>query len=150
MSSSYIFTLEPTFTQGLVLGQLFILTLLALILRYLFLDSTKYPFETPSYHPRVDKEPSSRRPPIFTLDSEETRDGSSESAKWFNALMEQVRHAITPATYVVSVSESAQVMETYRTKLCDSLLDEVGLEIARKRIEDFANAQRPPGFIVRT
>ena len=55
MSGNYLFSLTPTFTQGLVLGQLSILVLLMLILKYLFLDSTKYPFETTSYHPGAER-----------------------------------------------------------------------------------------------
>ena len=40
-----IFSLTPTFTQGLIIGQLSILLLLAFILRYLFFDTKPVPPE---------------------------------------------------------------------------------------------------------
>jgi maintenance of morphology protein 1 len=40
---AYVLTLNPTFTQGFILGQLSIIILLVLILKYLFLDSSNEP-----------------------------------------------------------------------------------------------------------
>lgn len=89
MSSNYIFSLRPTFTQGLILGQLSILILLGLVLRYLFLDSTQYPFETSSYHPRVNSDLLVRsKPSRLSSSSEKSGD---ESAEWLNELFEEVR-----------------------------------------------------------
>ena len=92
MSGNYLFSLTPTFTQGLVLGQLSILVLLMLILKYLFLDSTKYPFETTSYHPGAERH--TRRGGHTPLDLGELDgvDGKTPiSAEWLNSLVKQVR-----------------------------------------------------------
>lgn len=93
MGSNYLLSLQPTFTQGLILGQLSILVLLGLILKYLFLDSTEYPFETSSYHPRLDSDLSLKnRKRIISRDVENSeKDPAAESADWFNMLSHQVR-----------------------------------------------------------
>jgi hypothetical protein len=44
----------------------------------------------------------------------------------------------------------SQVVDVYRSKLRDDLPGAEGDEIARKRIEDYANKIRPPGFVVCT
>lgn len=97
MSNNYLFTFNPTFTQGLVLGQLSILILIGLVLRYLFLDSTHYPFETSSYHPRVDNDPLVRKRNLDAALEEEQKSSiakdqekDAESAEWLNALLKQV------------------------------------------------------------
>lgn len=91
MGSNYFFHFQPTFTQGLLLGQLSVLILLILILKYLFLDSTQSPFETSSYQPRAEND--------FTLRnrrhepqnvSAEDHDRPLESTEWLNALLQQV------------------------------------------------------------
>jgi len=91
MSNNYLFTFKPTFTQGLVLGQLSVLILTGLVLRYLFLESTQYPLETSSYHPRVDNDLLSRRLHA-ALDDKMPVDGDQdvEPAEWFNMLFKQV------------------------------------------------------------
>lgn len=91
MSSNYLFSLQPTFTQGLVLGQLSILVLLGLILKYLFLDSTQHPFETSSYHPRVDNKASLTRNAELSRDQANTSLEGTEPAEWFNTLLRQVK-----------------------------------------------------------
>lgn len=93
MGSNYVFSLQPTFTQGLILGQLSILVLLALILKYLFVDSSETPVETSSYHPRLDNEPSMRshRRLASCDDDDEANETSNESADWFNMILHQVR-----------------------------------------------------------
>ncbi|KAJ7042555.1 maintenance of mitochondrial morphology protein 1 [Mycena alexandri] len=128
MGTNYVFSLQPTFTQGLILGQLSILVLLVLILKYLFLDSTETPFETSSYHPRVDSDLLLRKQRISSHSSAESLDENAESAEWFNMLLHQV-------------------VEIYRSKLRDGLAGADGDEVARKRIEDYANKIRPPGFL---
>lgn len=132
MSNNYLFTFRPTFTQGLVLGQLSILVLIGLVLRYLFLDSTQYPFETASYHPRVDNDlPVRKRKLDIALEEEKSptqENQDAESAEWFNVLLKQV-------------------VNIYRLKLRDDLLGLEGDEVARRKIEEFANRVRPPGFL---
>ncbi|KAF8078458.1 maintenance of mitochondrial morphology protein 1 [Lyophyllum atratum] len=129
MGANYIFSFEPTFTQGLMLGQLSVIVLLGLILKYIFLDSTQDPFETSTYQPRADNN--------FTLRAQkhelqevtnERQDDDHESAEWLNTLLRQV-------------------VDVYRSKLRDDLPGAEGDEIARKRIESYANRIRPPGFL---
>lgn len=91
MGNNYIFSLQPTFTQGLILGQLSILVLLVLILKYLFLDSTEYPFETSSYHPRVDSDVLLRNRINASQEVKQEVDHGDETAEWFNMLLLQVR-----------------------------------------------------------
>lgn len=95
MGSNYVFSLQPTFTQGLILGQLSILVLLALILKYLFIDSSESPIETSSYHPRLDNEPPMRSRHKLashdTDDDDSANETSNESADWFNTILQQVR-----------------------------------------------------------
>lgn len=88
MGNNYVFSLQPTFTQGLILGQLSILVLLVLILKYLFLDSTEYPFETSSYHPRVDNDLLLKKQNVASHLSDSI-DEKAESAEWFNMLLHQ-------------------------------------------------------------
>ncbi|KXN89878.1 Maintenance of mitochondrial morphology protein 1 [Leucoagaricus sp. SymC.cos] len=132
MSNNYLFTFQPTFTQGLVLGQLSILILVGLVLRYLFLDSTQYPFETSSYHPRVDNDVLVRKRKLDAALEEEKptvdQGGSAESAEWLNLL-------------------SKQAMDIYRLKLRGEKLGLEGDELARGKIEEYANRIRPPGFL---
>jgi maintenance of morphology protein 1 len=86
-----VLSLQPTFTQGLILGQLSIIVLLVFILKYLFLDSTAHPFETFSYYPRVDSDHSSRsRVDLSQRTDEGNLDRVAESAEWFNVLLRQV------------------------------------------------------------
>ncbi|KAH0590542.1 ERMES complex subunit mmm1 [Termitomyces sp. 'cryptogamus'] len=129
MGANYLFSLEPTFTQGLVLGQLSVIVLLGFILKYIFLDSTHDPFETSSYQAHTNHD--------FTLraqksDIQEVETGSKcdghESVEWFNILLRQI-------------------VDVYRSKLRDDLTGPEGNEIARKRIEDYANKIRPAGFL---
>jgi maintenance of morphology protein 1 len=98
MSNNYLFTFKPTFTQGLIIGQLSILILIGLVLRYLFLDSPQYPFETSSYHPRVDNDLLVRKRKLDAINEEnpvagEARD--SESAEWFNGLLRQASNLLS-------------------------------------------------------
>ena len=92
MSSNYIFSLTPTFTQGLVLGQLSILVLLALILKYLFLDSGPSPVATPLSYSAAsfdqDRLPNHRQ--FFPVNSEQATDADADSTAWFNLILRQV------------------------------------------------------------
>ena len=88
----FLLLFQPTFTQGLVIGQLSILILLGMILKYLFLESSQYPLETASYHQQVDSDAFLRKRdlevPNVSLDQDS---GASESTKWFNTLLSHVR-----------------------------------------------------------
>ena len=90
--SMFLLLFQPTFTQGLIIGQLSILILLGMILKYLFLESSQYPLETASYHQQVDNETFLRKRdlevPNVSLDQDSD---SSESTKWFNSLLSHVR-----------------------------------------------------------
>ncbi|KAF5356046.1 hypothetical protein D9756_003905 [Leucocoprinus leucothites] len=149
MSNNYLFTFRPTFTQGLVLGQLSILVLIGLVLRYLFLDSTQYPFETASYHPRVDNDlPVRKRKLDIALEEEKSptqENQDAESAEWFNVLLKQV--GTLPPVKDIMPQLRFQVVNIYRLKLRDDLLGLEGDEVARRKIEEFANRVRPPGFL---
>ncbi|KAG2077142.1 hypothetical protein BDR04DRAFT_1125557 [Suillus decipiens] len=125
MGNNYIFSLTPTFTQGLVLGQLSILVLLALVLKYLFFIPPESETETVTFHPLPKSNPS------WHQDVEEDDTNSSpekESAHWFNIL-------------------ARQVVDVYRTKLQNNLTGYEGIEVARRKIEDHANELRPRGFL---
>ncbi|TEB39223.1 maintenance of mitochondrial morphology protein 1 [Coprinellus micaceus] len=126
MSSNYVFSLQPTFTQGLILGQLSVIFLLGAILRYLFFDSSKNPFETTTYHPQFDKNSILRKQNVETLSGAELE--VPESLEWFNVLLRQI-------------------VDIYRLKLRDDIPGIEGDEIARQRIEAFANKIRPAGFL---
>jgi maintenance of morphology protein 1 len=92
MGNSYVLTLQPTFTQGLILGQLSILVLLGLILKYLFLHSSDLP--TSSYHPRVDSHAQLRSHKFIIREPPEDDTGSecsAESTEWFNMMLRRVR-----------------------------------------------------------
>ena len=100
-----LFSLTPTFTQGLVLGQLSILLLLAFILRYLFFDtnppsSEESETETEVAMTDADKP---REPPGLPVPMPHTLKDSfidefptdatrRESLEWFNLLLGGVRH----------------------------------------------------------
>jgi len=96
---NYIFTLTPTFTQGLVLGQLSILLLVYFILKYLFFDSKSVQTleesseDTPLFRPSFSAEKFIATTFLQTKvkKQEEERDEDSvESAEWLNVLLKQV------------------------------------------------------------
>ncbi|KAI6133194.1 hypothetical protein EDD16DRAFT_9768 [Pisolithus croceorrhizus] len=127
MGSNYIFSLTPTFTQGLILGQLSILVLLALVLKYLFFITPIEQYDAQSLHPRtIPDYPSWSRTPKVEEDG--THEASIESAAWFNSL-------------------ARQVIDVYRAKLQNGLTGLKGIEVARQRIEAYANTIRPCNFL---
>lgn len=95
MATAYVFTLQPTFTQGLILGQASILLLLFLVLKYLFFDSDPdRPYRKASYQPKVEvddvrEDISDARVNLGKLESE-LGDGEAESSEWLNLLLKQV------------------------------------------------------------
>jgi maintenance of morphology protein 1 len=92
MGSGYIFSLQPTFTQGFILGQFSILALLAVVLKYLFLD-------TDPTQNVAERTPPLSQPtrPSTRSDGDPTHVGS-ESTEWLNALLHQVCRCHQPAS----------------------------------------------------
>lgn len=95
MASAYILTLQPTFTQGLILGQCSILFLLFLVLKYLFFDTDPdRPYRKASYPPKVeldssDEESIAARIDLSSLETSKW-EGESESSEWLNVFLRQV------------------------------------------------------------
>lgn len=97
---NYIFTLTPTFTQGLILGQVSILLLVYFILKYLFFDSksTQLLEEPPEEGASFFRPSFSAEKFISTAflqtkvkeQGEERDEDSVESAEWLNVLLKQV------------------------------------------------------------
>ncbi|KAF9778184.1 maintenance of mitochondrial morphology protein 1 [Thelephora terrestris] len=137
---NYIFTLTPTFTQGLILGQASILLLVYFILKYLFFDSKSTPFleesteeGTPFFRPSFSAEKFVSAAFLQTKakDQGEERDGDSvESAEWLNVLLKQGYE---------------QIVDEYRCKLraTDRGLDGEKEKVALRRIQELANTARP-------
>lgn len=102
MGNIYLLNLQPTFTQGLVLGQLSVLILLGLILKYLFLDSTHYPFETSTYHPRAGTDVTLKRGwSNMPQTEDQSPEKGSESAEWFSTILKQVYATILALGVIV-------------------------------------------------
>nr|GAT49775.1 mitochondrial outer membrane protein [Mycena chlorophos] len=125
-----MFSFNQGLVLGLVIGQLSILVLLGLILKYLFLDSTKNPFEKSSYHPRAESDGHLRNQNLssYSVPEDLAGDDKVESLEWFSMLLHQV-------------------VESYRSKLRDDLPGADGDEVARQRVEDYANKIRPAAFL---
>ena len=78
-----------SFTQGLVIGQLSILILLCMILKYLFLEASH---KTASYHQQVDNDAFLRKRDLQAPNISQDQDSNTfESTKWFNTLLGLVR-----------------------------------------------------------
>ena len=101
MATAYLLTLQPTFTQGLVIGQVSILLLLVVILKYLFLDPVSdQPYKSSSYQPRVIRdEENVKNIPSGAFQEGRARNAKVEpetntgveSADWLNIFLHQVR-----------------------------------------------------------
>jgi len=127
LPSGDMFTFQPTFTQGLILGQCSILALLAVVLKYLFLD-TERSHKVPVY---ADPAPPVLQPSILSAHlGENSAQAESESTQWLNTLLHQVAGV-------------------YRSKMRDDLQGIEGDEIVRQRVEDFVNRMRPSGILDR-
>lgn len=115
-----LFSMTPTFTQGLVVGQLSILLLLGVIIRHLFLDSAKnQPVHTPAPLPVRTALHETEKDKIVA--EGDWRTGDAETAEWFNLLLQLVA-------------------QTYREELKSNLPGAAGDEAARVKIERWANA----------
>lgn len=86
MANGYIFSLQPTFTQGLIIGQFSILFLLAVILKFLFLDSAEN-----TSHSRTSEAPRQQKKASSYDRKHDGIDGPPESTEWFNLVLRQVR-----------------------------------------------------------
>lgn len=155
MGNAYIFSLQPTFTQGFFIGQLFSLCLVVFVFKYLFFDTTlERPYKS-SYQPRLERDVTD--PELITMTQRlrvldglegDPEKSSVESSEWLNVLVQQVRTDCHRADCLLTTM-IAQVVEAYRAKLRDDRPGAEGEEIARQRVEQFANTVRPPGFLVR-
>ncbi len=96
MASAYVLTLQPTFTQGLILGQASILFLLFLILKYLFFDTDpERSYKNASYPPKIEYHSSEEALAAARLNFNEfetTRHegGETETSEWLNVVLQQV------------------------------------------------------------
>lgn len=96
MGNAYIFSLQPTFTQGLILGQLSILCLLVVVLKYLFFDAvSNQPYASSTYSPVIPREDGTPPKVVKLGPDSETKNGDTansgvESADWLNILLHQV------------------------------------------------------------
>jgi maintenance of morphology protein 1 len=144
------FSFEPTFTQGLIVGQLSIVILLVLVLRHLFFDSRAgRRLETPTYHPRLAEEEEEK--PLKAAAASDAGDAlrGAESAVWFNLLLRSVRGVAIPASLLGYTERVVlQVLDAYRSKLRDDLDGPAGDEVVRKRVEEIANRLRPASVLV--
>lgn len=89
---SALFSLQPTFTQGLILGQVSVLCLLLVVLRYLFLDTD--PALPYLRSPLVDEKENARHLKLPTASHDADIVGGAkepESAEWLNLILYQVR-----------------------------------------------------------
>src|SRR6266851_248908 len=93
MGSSYIFSLQPTFTQGFILGQLSILAFFAVVLKYLFLDTEPSPKVAERDPPTV----SQPTRPSTRIDENHIHT-ETESTEWLNTLLHQVCRRHWPAS----------------------------------------------------
>jgi maintenance of mitochondrial morphology protein 1 len=98
MGSGYIFSLQPTFTQGFILGQFSIIALLAVVIKYLFLDTE--PAQKVAERTAPVSQPT--RTPT-RLDGDATHI-ESESTEWLNALLHQVCRYYRPASTLLYVN----------------------------------------------
>ncbi|KAF8527941.1 maintenance of mitochondrial morphology protein 1 [Hysterangium stoloniferum] len=104
----YLLSLQPTFTQGLILGQLSILVLLALVLKYLFFVS-----DPSATHHLPTTIPVPRSSAAQDAPSDESK---IESTEWLNSLL-------------------AQILQTYRSELRENQSGTKGDEFARRKVE---------------
>ncbi|KAF8576557.1 hypothetical protein K439DRAFT_1366904 [Ramaria rubella] len=115
----YLLSLQPTFTQGLIIGQLSILILLALILKYLFLVSD------PSTTQHL---PTTTAIPHSPLKQEAPLHPRTGDIEWLNVILKHL-------------------VQTYRSELHDNLAGSEGVELCRAKIERHINNMRPSVFV---
>ncbi|KZW02622.1 hypothetical protein EXIGLDRAFT_829150 [Exidia glandulosa HHB12029] len=126
---SAVLSLQPTFTQGLILGQVSVLCLLLVVLRYLFLDTD--PALPYLRSPLVDENESARHLKLPTASHDADIVGGArdpESAEWLNLILYQITQA-------------------YREDLRDHARGAAGDEAAREKIERWLNAAVSSSFM---
>jgi maintenance of morphology protein 1 len=96
---SALLSLQPTFTQGLIVGQASVLVLLLVVLRYLFLDTdSTLPYIR---SPLVEEKKDSRHFELPAVSHDADIVGGAkepESAEWLNLILYQVSRASTVAS----------------------------------------------------
>lgn len=135
---NYIFTLTPTFTQGLILGQVSILLLVYFILKYLFFDSKSAQLleespeeDAPFFRPNFSAEKfiSTAFPQARVKEQNKEHDGDPmESAEWLNVLLKQI-------------------VDEYRGKVRATERGLDGEKVALRRIQELANKVRPQALL---
>ena len=85
-----LLTLQPTFTQGLIIGQLSILFLLGFILKYLFFESSPTHPATPAPLPAQSSAHSRGNSGEIKIKIPPQPESTSESTEWFNLLLREV------------------------------------------------------------
>jgi maintenance of morphology protein 1 len=150
MSLSFPLFFQPTFTQGLIIGQLSILLLLGAILKYLFFEQSQddtLQAATPS--PYQGDEGAFLRHRHLHAQKTAIQDGipESETTEWLSVLMKQV--SLNRCRRSFGHIHWVQVVDVYRTKIRGGFEGIEGDETARRRVEDYANSVRPKGFLVR-
>ncbi|EJD55636.1 hypothetical protein AURDEDRAFT_109890 [Auricularia subglabra TFB-10046 SS5] len=130
MATYLSLSFQPTFTQGLIVGQVSVLCLLLVVLRYLFLDTD--PALPYLRSPLVDeKEHASRHLRLPTASHDADIVGGAkepESAEWLNLIMYQIAQA-------------------YREDLRDHAPGAAGDEAARAKIERWLNERVTSSFM---
>lgn len=102
MPATSLLSLQPTFLQGFVVGQISILLLLALILKYLFFESAPpgsptvlAPLPAPRFQQRDAQsgalDAKQTLPSADAEDSVRLRVAGIESVEWFNLIIREVR-----------------------------------------------------------
>lgn len=129
-----LLSLNPTFTQGFILGQISILILLGYVLRYLFFDTSgpqlipegsegeqDVQLDSPrgSIKAQPLNPPSQEKSDLTVLEYARRLTGSTESLEWFNFLL-------------------ANIARSYREALRDGLPGSGGNEAARRKVERWA------------
>ena len=108
MLGTSLLSLQPTFLQGFVVGQISILLLLALILKYLFFESAPpgspivlAPLPVPRFQLRdaqsATLDPKQIATSVDAKDSVDSRAAGIESVEWFNLIIREVRPGGVPS-----------------------------------------------------
>jgi maintenance of morphology protein 1 len=92
MSLSFPLFFQPTFTQGLIIGQLSILLLLGAILKYLFFEPNQDEPQPTSYHQQTGDDGAFLRHRLLHAQKSAIQEDApeSETTEWLSVLMKQV------------------------------------------------------------
>jgi len=176
MPATSLLSLQPTFLQGFVVGQISILLLLALILKYLFFESAPpgsptvlAPLPAPRFQQRDAAQSAAldAKPPLPPADAADSvhvhsRVAGIESVEWFNLIIREVRSGGSMSDRVPSWhprereegltmacrAPALQIVQSYRIALRDGLGGLAGDEVVRQRVEHWVNNHIGSSFIV--